>query len=460
MSSALEALDEVKVNKFHWKTVFTAGMGFFTDAYDLFIIGTVTAILTPLWHLSTAQLAVLNSTSLASAALGALIFGPLMDRLGRRRMYGVEVMVLTLGAILSALAPNFGWLVFFRAVVGFGVGGDYPTSSVITSEFANRERRGYLVTMVFAMQGLGLLVGPLVASILLASGIPHDLVWRVMLGLGAIPAASVIFLRRQMPETPRYLMAVKGDVKAAARVVSEMTGKGDLEAESLTMRTQSLWTRKNLIRLVATAGSWFLIDVAFYGNGVSSQLILKSLLPHAPLTTTVLVTALLFLVAALPGYFVAARFMDRLGRKTIQATGFLVMMAAYAVIFLVPRVVAMPAAFLLVYALSYFFVEFGPNTTTFLVPAEVFPTNLRGTGHGISAAAGKVGAFVGAFFLPLVLKASGLENTMGLLALVSLMGAALTWLWLPEMRQVSLETTEELVDGAQSNPSLTGTRIS
>ncbi|MBX5465914.1 MAG: MFS transporter [Firmicutes bacterium] len=460
MSTALQALDEAGVGKFHWRTVFTAGMGFFTDAYDLFIIGTVTAILTPLWHLSTAQLALLNSTSLASAALGALIFGPLMDRLGRRRMYGLEVLVLTVGAILSALAPSFGWLVAFRAVVGLGVGGDYPTSSVITSEFANRQNRGYLVTMVFAMQGLGLLIGPVVAAALLWSGLPHDLVWRLMLGLGAVPAASVIFLRRRMPETPRYLLAVKGDSKAAAEVVAETLGGQAVAEEAWRPRSQSLWTPKLLRRLVATAGSWFLIDVAFYGNGVSSQLILHWLLPKAALTTTVLVTALLFLVAALPGYFVAARLMDRLGRKTIQATGFLVMMAAYGVIFLVPAVVAVPVAFLVLYAISYFFVEFGPNTTTFLVPAEVFPTNLRGTGHGISAAAGKVGAFVGAFFLPLVLKATGLGPTMGLLAGVSLLGALLTLLWLPEMRQRSLEWTEEGLESPDAGPSLTGSRIS
>lgn len=443
--SVLGTFDEAGLQKFHWRTVITTGMGFFTDAYDLFIIGTVTAILTPLWHLTTGQLAILNSTSLAAAAVGALVFGRLMDRLGRKAMYGIEVILLALGAVLSALAPSFGWLVFFRVLVGLGVGGDYPTSSVIMSEYANRKNRGMLVTMVFAMQGLGLLVGPLVAAGLLATGLSHGLVWRLMLGLGAIPAASVIYLRRRMDETPRYLVAVKKDQATAAMVVSRLTGQAVEGEAAPVVKTQSLWTKKHLVRLLGTAGSWFLIDVAFYGNGVSSQLILKALLPHTALVITVLVAAAIFAVAAVPGYFVAAAQMDKLGRKTIQAVGFSVMALAYAAIWVVPTVVKIPLVFLIIYAVSYFFIEFGPNTTTFLVPAEIFPTNLRGTGHGVSAAGGKIGAFLGAFVLPLILKQVGLPSTMGLLAGVSLLGAALTLFTLPEMKQKSLEVNEDMV---------------
>ena len=85
-----ETNDEEGISKFHWRIVITAGMGFFTDAYDLFIIGVVTAILSPLWHLSTTQLALLNGVSLASAALGAVVFGYLSDRFGRKKMYGLR----------------------------------------------------------------------------------------------------------------------------------------------------------------------------------------------------------------------------------------------------------------------------------------------------------------------------------------------------------------------------------
>src|SRR5665648_1153266 len=113
----VESLDESQVSKYHWRVVVTAGMGFFTDAYDLFIIGVVTAILSPIWHLSTAQLALLNGASLLSAALGALFFGMLADRFGRKKLYGLEVFILFIGAILSAVSSSFMWLLWSRILV-------------------------------------------------------------------------------------------------------------------------------------------------------------------------------------------------------------------------------------------------------------------------------------------------------------------------------------------------------
>src|ERR1043166_2580431 len=100
-SQAIEKFDEVEISRFHWRMVFTAGMGFFTDAYDLFVIGIVTAILSPIWHLSITQLAVLNGASLAAAAFGAVFFASLADRFGRKKFYGFEIGLLFIGAILS-----------------------------------------------------------------------------------------------------------------------------------------------------------------------------------------------------------------------------------------------------------------------------------------------------------------------------------------------------------------------
>ena len=225
MTEMYRSLDETELGRKHWLTVFTAGMGFFTDAYDLFIIGTVTVLLTPIFNLSTNQISLLNSASLLASVAGALTFGKLMDRLGRKRMYGVEVAILVLGAILTAFAWNFTSLFVFRLIVGYGVGGDYATSAVITSEYSNRKSRGRLVGSVFAMQGLGLLAGPAIASIFLGAGVPDAIAWRLMLGLGAIPAASVIYLRRKIRETPRYTMSIQGDEAATAKTVAWVTGQ-------------------------------------------------------------------------------------------------------------------------------------------------------------------------------------------------------------------------------------------
>lgn len=438
--NTLHTLDEVAVSGFHWRMVFTAGMGFFTDAYDLFIIGVVTALLAPLWHLSIEQLAWLNGASLAAAAFGAVFFGKMADIFGRKRMYGFEIMILFFGALLSAVSPNFICLLLARILVGFGIGGDYPTSAVIASENANRQNRGYLVLLVFAMQALGLIVGPLIATLFLATGMSHELTWRLLLGLGALPAASVFYLRRRIQETPHYLLAKKAPHEVSS-VISELTGRGQPLIHS-TFKKQSLFSARWLKCLLITGGSWFLLDVAFYGNGISSMMILKHLNPGGDVLKHTVLSMLIFLVFAVPGYIVAAKTIDKLGRRFVQTLGFGMMVLMYGLIALMPAITGILPLFLLMFGLSFFFVNFGPNATTFLVPSEIYPTSIRAQAHGLSAAIGKVGAFIGAFFLPFVLRSQGLHFTLGLMALVALLGFGLSR-FLPEMKQVSLEATEE-----------------
>ena len=448
MSTALEALDESGMQKFHLRTMFTAGMGFFTDAYDLFIIGTVTVLLTPIFHLNTGQISLLNSASLLASVLGALTFGRLMDKLGRKKMYGLEVLILVVGAVLSAFSWNFTSLFVFRLLVGYGVGGDYATSAVITSEYANTKSRGKLIGTVFAMQGLGLIVGPLMASLFLATSVPTDLVWRLLLGMGAIPAASVIYLRRKIKETPRFAYS-KGDLVSAAKSMEWVTGKQvtvpvmpaeAFPARELPEKNYSLLSHKFLVRLLGTAGAWFLMDIAFYGNSVSSPLILKLVQPKGSLLSHTLIALAIFAVAALPGYWLAVFMLDRLGRRKIQWQGFLAMALAFAAIWAIPGVSTAVVPFLVLYALSYFFVEFGPNMTTFVLPAEIFPTKIRGTADGISAGAGKLGAFVGALMVPHMLVWIGVRGVMGVMAAVSFVGIFLTLACIPEPKLRALES--------------------
>jgi MFS family permease len=440
-----QPLNEAPINSKHWLTVLTAGMGFFTDAYDLFIIGTVTAILTPIFHLSTSQLSLLNSISLLAAVAGALVFGRLMDVLGRKAVYGIEIILLVVGALASAFSPNFTVLFIFRILVGIGVGGDYATSAVITTEYANRKNRGRLVGTVFAMQGFGLLAGPAVAAILIGGGVSHGLAWRLMLAFGAIPAASVVYLRRKIRETPRYTLAIEGDLATTADTVRWTTGQmpafsenGNLPKAKKTYRAR-LWQKPFLLRLIGTAGSWFVMDIAFYGNSVSSPLILKALQPHATLLDNILIAGGIFLVFAVPGYWLAVGLMDKIGRKVIQWTGFLVMALAFLAIAVIPGVTKNPLLFVLLFGISYFFTEFGPNMTTFVLPSEVFPTSIRGMGDGISAAGGKLGAFIGALLVPTLLKTVHLTGVMGLMAGVSVIGILLTIVAIPEPKGLTLE---------------------
>jgi MFS family permease len=416
----ITSLNETKLGRFHLRAVLVSGTGFFADAYDLFIIGIASTLIQEQWHLGSGQLGLLNSMTVAASFLGAFVFGRVADVLGRKRVYWLVAAIMVVGALASSVAPDFGGLLASRFVLGVGVGGDYPVSAVLMSEWANRKDRGRLVSMVFATQAAGLIVGPLVALALLGAGTSHGVAWRIMLGLGAVPAAAVMYLRSKMPESPRYQLHVQ------AR-----------PAQRPGLR-EFLTSRRNLILLAGTAGTWFIFDYAYYGNTISTPEILRLVSPHASLTGEIALQLAIFVVAAVPGYLLAIARLDKIGHRKLQWTGFLMMAACFAVIGLVPGVSTAVVPFMLAYGVSYFFAEFGPNTTTFVLPSELFPVSMRATSHGISAGVAKFGAFLGVFLFPVIESGLGLRGTLTLTAGLSLVGALLT-LVLPEPAGRSLE---------------------
>jgi PHS family inorganic phosphate transporter-like MFS transporter len=451
--NVFQQLDDSKISRFQIKTMFVSGMGFFTDAYDLFVIGIVVSLLKTQWSLSTGQVSWLNSATLLASAFGAIIFGRIADMLGRKRIYGYEVLILAAGAIASAFAPNYTFLLVSRIVLGIGIGGDYPVSATIMSEYSGKQSRGKMVGLVFAMQGAGLVVGPLVAAILLGSGLTDNLVWRLLLGLGAIPGLAVFYLRRQIHETPRFAMAGGAHEEAQAAIADATgAGAGKVAPGESTAKVpvsvsegflQLLRNRRMLIWLIGTAGCWMLLDFCYYGNTISQPEILKLADSRASELTTILLQLGIVVVFAVPGYIVAILLIDRVGRRSIQLGGFAVMALMFLLIGLVPGISTTLVPFLLLYGISYFFTEFGPNMTTFIYPAELFPTEVRTTGHGISAGAGKLGAFIGAFLFPDILASHiGLRGAMTIAGIVAIAGLALTFWSLPETRGKSLEELE------------------
>jgi MFS transporter, PHS family, inorganic phosphate transporter len=448
--SSFGTLDDAKINRFQLKIMFVSGMGFFTDAYDLFVIGIVVALLQTEWHLSTNQVSWVNSATLLASAVGAIVFGRIADILGRKRIYGYEVLILAIGALASAFAPNYTFLLVCRVILGIGIGGDYPVSATIMSEYSGRQTRGRMVGLVFAMQGAGLIVGPLVASILLASGLSNDFTWRILLALGAIPGLAVFYLRRQIHETPRFAMAggAADEAKAAIGAATGAAPAPRSAAESKARQPQTALSgflilarsRRMLLWLIGTAGCWALLDFCYYGNTISTPQILKLLNPHASLLHNTLIQLGIFAVFAVPGYIVAILLLDKTGRRRIQVLGFGMMALMFLLIGIIPTATTVAWQFVLLYGISYFFTQFGPNTTTFIYPAEIFPVEVRTTGHGISAGAGKMGAFAGAFLFPDMLASSlGIRGAEIVAGVVAAVGLLLTIAVLPEPKGKTLE---------------------
>jgi MFS family permease len=439
-----QLLDDAPTSRFHRRAVLISGMGFFTDAYDLFVIGTVAAIVKIQWNLTTIQTSWVTGAAILGAFVGAFVFGRIADIFGRKVVYIAVAAIMIFGAVASAFAPNFLLLVVARLILGLGIGGDYPVSAVLMSEYSNRADRGRLVGLVFSMQALGLIVGPLVGIVLLSSGVGDPLAWRILLGLGALPAAGVIYFRAKMPESPRFTALVQGRADKAAKELHEFAD-GALDATTVSDEgkhlmgiRQFLANPRLILMLVGTAGCWFLFDYAYYGNTLSLPSILSEVSPNASIELKLLLSLALFVVFALPGYALAVWKMDKIGHRRLQFIGFGVMAGCFVLLAAVPSLTTSVAPFIAIFGVSYLFTEFGPNMTTFVLPSEVFPVNMRTTGHGVAAGIGKLGAFVGVFLVPQLAEHIGLRGLLYVAGGAAALGFLLTNV-LPETAGRSLE---------------------
>lgn len=259
------------------------------------------------------------------------------------------------------------------------------------------------------------------------------------MALGALPAVMVLYSRRKMPESPRYLTMVQGQGNIAASQINDYSD-GTLKADGTGVPaklsfSQFITNPKYLVTLIGTAGTWFVFDYAYYGNSVSAPLIVKQVLgKHATITQSLALNLIIFTVAAVPGYYLAAHLMDRIGHRRLQLIGFPIM----GLMFLLTGVITAIVPFLILFGLNYYFAEFGPNTTTFVLSAECIPTSARTTGHGISAGIAKLGAFIGVYLFPHISKAFGIGGALEFSAGMALLGTLLTLL-IPETNQKSLE---------------------
>ncbi|KAM0944485.1 putative ABC-type phosphate transporter [Dioscorea sansibarensis] len=451
--AVLKALDSARTQWYHITAIVIAGMGFFTDAYDLFCISTVSKLLGRLYYSKLGDTkpgklpkdvnnAVIG-VALVGTLMGQLVFGWLGDKLGRKKVYGITLIMMVLCAICSGLSfgttPKavMGTLCFFRFWLGFGIGGDYPLSATIMSEYANKKTRGAFIAAVFAMQGVGIIFAGLVSMILSAIFLHHypapkfsenpsrstqsqaDFLWRTVLMLGALPAIVTFYWRMKMPETGRYTAIIAGNAKQAALDMGKVM---DIEIESeqekvahfKTSNDYSLWSaeffRRHGMHLIGTMTTWFLLDIAFYSQNLTQ----KDIFPAIHLTSAATeVNALqevfetsraMFIVAlfgTFPGYWCTVLLIEKMGRHLIQLIGFFMMSVFMLVMGLKYDYLKKesPKLFAMLYGLTFFFANFGPNSTTFVLPAELFPTRVRSTCHALSAAAGKAGAIVGAFFV-------------------------------------------------------------
>ncbi|CAN0886369.1 Probable inorganic phosphate transporter 1-7 [Linum grandiflorum] len=442
-------------------------MGFFTDAYDLFCISLVTKLLGRIYYHGTLPpvvSAAVNGVAFCGTLAGQLFFGWLGDKLGRKKVYGMTLTLMVICSVASGL--SFGndpksvitTLCFFRFWLGFGIGGDYPLSATIMAEYANKKTRGGFIAAVFAMQGFGILTGG-VFAILVSSSFngstveQADYVWRIILMVGALPAGLTYYWRMKMPETARYTALIAKDANQAAVDMARVLHQ-DFKLEEAAEETTAYglmskeFLRRHGLHLLGTSTTWLLLDISFFSQNLFQKDIFSAIgwIPPAETMNAIeevlriaRAQTLIALFSAVPGYWFTVGLIDVMGRFAIQLMGFFFMtvfMFALAIPYEHWKHKDNRIGFVIMYSLTFFFANFGPNATTFIVPAEIFPARMRSTCHGISAASGKVGALVGAFgFLFLAI---GVRNSLIVLGVVNFLGVLFTLL-VPEAKGKSLE---------------------
>jgi MFS family permease len=440
-TSAFAQLDEEPIHRFHLLAVFTTGMGVFTDGYDLSSIGVVLPLVLASFgidHISGLQSGLLAGSALVGAAVGALIFGALAQH-GRKRYYGMDVALMAIAAAAQIFAPDLWSLIAIRFVLGIGVGADYVLSPTIMAEHANRRDRGKKVAFGF---GVFWCVGAFVAALVLlavqALGFSPSAQWRIVLAAGAIPALSVLYLRRKMPETARYLARVAGDSKAAREVISGIT-KRKIEVSPLVDRRawQEVFSR-HFKDVFGAALLWLVYDVVVY----SSILFGPSVIAKGIGVSPIVFQLVSYGVFVIPGTVLGVGLIDGFGRKPLLALGFALAGGSLALFAMLQASAAsVPLLGLALFGLYNFTISLGPGAVSGsgLLGVELSPTRIRSIAQSVTVVGGRIGASTAAFLFPALLGVTGVTGLLYILAGVSLIGTILTFIVIPEPKGRSLE---------------------
>ncbi|SDD23985.1 MFS transporter, putative metabolite:H+ symporter [Terribacillus halophilus] len=350
------------------------GTGWLFDAMDVGILSFIITALTLDWGLSAQQAGWIGSVNSIGMALGAFVFGIMADRVGRRTVFMITILVFSIASGLSALATSYLIFVVLRFLIGAGLGGELPVASTLVSESVAPERRGRMVVLLESFWAVGWLLAAIISYFVIpAYG------WRIALVLTAIPALFAVFLRKNLPDSPSY---TKLEQKT-----SVMDGIRQLLAKGFAKRSVMLWI------------VWFCIMLSYYGMflWLPSVMVEKGFDMVRSFEYVLIMT-----LAQLPGYFSAAWLIEKVGRKPILII-YLIGTAISAVLF----GNAESAVMLLTSGMLLSFFNLGAYGILYAYTPEQYPTAIRATGSGIAATAGRIGGILG----PLLI---GYRSTFGL----------------------------------------------
>ncbi len=441
----------VPMTQIQWRIWLLATSGKFFEGMVVFMMGLTLPLIALQFHMSTFQKSLIGSSILFGILIGASALGGLADLYGRKRMFIIEMFLLTIFLVGLATSHSFYTLLIFNFGIGLALGCDYPTAHLMISENIPTNNRGKLVLGAFAFQSIGVFLGILVGIFVLSYDQSLD-AWRIMYALAVLPALIITIARCYIPESAHWLMVKnrRNDAEKALRKLLKRTPQyplsirieREIEAQGGTWIDgyKKLFNKKYRPKTLLASLPWFIQDLGTYGIGIFTPVILARVLEKHTTTGgdqlhntidqiiysakgTALIDFLLII-----GVVFAIIYSDRIGRMKLQIYGFIgcsvgLLFAAFST-----QLHGNHQIFLLFagFMLFNFMNNFGPNAQTYLISGEVFPVSIRAKGAGFAASFAKLGAILTAFCFPLLLNSVGTFSLLIGLVLTSLLGAWIT----------------------------------
>jgi len=437
-----QRLDKLPWTRKHSRLLGGSGIGWALDAMDVGLISFVIAQLAVVWKADASSLGFVASAGFLGMAIGASLGGLLADKIGRRQVFALTLLVYGVFTGLSAFSLSVGMLIALRFLVGLGLGSELPVASTLVSEFAPARIRGRIIVILESFWAVGWTAAALIGYFVIPTS---DDGWRWALALGAVPAVWAIFVRLRLPESVRFLEA-KGRHAEAEKIVVEFEDAAGVSTPPAVAeaaeRADSAETHAGERPITTLFGArlrrrtislwivWFCVNFAYYGAFIwlPTLLVAQGFSLVRSFEYTLIIT-----LAQLPGYAASAWLVEKWGRRVTLAV-FLAGSAISAGLF----GTADNVASILVFGALLSFFNLGAWGALYAVTPELYPTRVRGTGAGWAAGFGRLASIIAPLCVPLLLSAGGVALPFGVFAAVFAVAAAVA-LTLPDLRGKALE---------------------
>ena len=437
----LERLEALPLGRFHYKLLLVTGLGWLFDSMDTGLIAFILPVLAKEWGLSPGQMGLIGSIGLIGMALGAVVSGTIADRIGRKKVFTITVLLYSIASAFCALSWNYQSLLVFRFLVGFGLGGELPVAATLVSEYAPSRVRGRFIVLLESFWGLGWIAAACIAYFFIPL-----YGWRMAFLIGALSALYVCLIRMHMPESVRYLLA-HGRVGEARKIVVSLERQLHVpvapfvsEKETVPVVAKAsfreLWKKPFASRTIMLWLVWFGINFSYYGIFMW----LPSLVFQQGFTVVkTFEYVLIMTLAQLPGYYCAAWLVDKIGRKyTLSA--FLLFSGVASYFF----GHASTAAALMMWGSVMSFFNLGAWGVLYTYTPEQYPTAIRALGSGWAAGFGRFGGMAAPMMVGALLARSfGFASVFYMFALVFAAVAVIVLSLGVESKQKDLESISE-----------------